>query len=607
MLLFFLVLSLFFLLSHCLMSFPGGRLDAGCILTMYRMEKDLGPVVVQVLEIRRIQSTNRNSSDQAPQERYKLIISDSVHAISAMLTTQLNHLAQSELIQAKCIVRLTEYVCQPIEFKSGRFRIVVIVGIEVVSKALAHVIGSPVDVSTLENEEQPPVKQEATNSVFPIKLLDPYIHKWTIRARCCSKSDIRTWHNERGSGRLFSVILVDESSEIRATCFQDAVDKFFNLFVVDKVYLISQGQLKFANKKFSNVKHAYELTLDCNSQVTLCSSEQNIPYLHFDFVSIDSLQESNKDDLVDVIGVLASAKPVTVLQTKRGDTPKRSLELIDDTNRSIELTLWGDRALTFDDVLSQHGQNPVIAVKGARVSLFGGKSLSSNNSSEFEINPDIPRTKQLRLWYNSLSSSNKDAIPSITQGSSRAAFSFNQPEKTLSSIHSEHLGLNASADFLHIPNVTFTSIKKDGTLWYRACANQECRGCKVHEDSGGFRCTHCNSFNNYQLRWVLSITAFDHTGKEFLNAFSDVGNTVMSYTADQVSQLKDRNDDAAFYQIFEEARFKTYHIRVQVKSEVYNDNQRLRCNIISLVPVDFVEDSKRLLDRISALRNTSGP
>ena len=44
--------------------------------------------------------------------------------------------------------------------------------------------------------------------------------------------------------------------------------------------------------------------------------------------------------------------------------------------------------------------NPVVAVKGARVSDFGGCSLSVLNSSTVQINPDIPEAFRLRGWFD---------------------------------------------------------------------------------------------------------------------------------------------------------------------------------------------------------------
>lgn len=59
--------------------------------------------------------------------------------------------------------------------------------------------------------------------------------RWTIKVRVTNKSDIRTWSNSRGEGKLFSMDLVDQSGEIRATAFKDQVDKFYDVVEKGKV------------------------------------------------------------------------------------------------------------------------------------------------------------------------------------------------------------------------------------------------------------------------------------------------------------------------------------------------------------------------------------
>jgi replication factor A1 len=77
--------------------------------------------------------------------------------------------------------------------------------------------------------------------VYPIEGLSPYQNKyhftspgranrrWTIRVRVTHKSDVKEWHNQRGSGRLFTVHFLDETGEIRATGFNDQVDAFYDI------------------------------------------------------------------------------------------------------------------------------------------------------------------------------------------------------------------------------------------------------------------------------------------------------------------------------------------------------------------------------------------
>ena len=46
-------------------------------------------------------------------------------------------------------------------------------------------------------------------------MLNLWQNKWTIKARVTSKGDVRTWNKSTGSGKLFSMDLMDESGAIR--------------------------------------------------------------------------------------------------------------------------------------------------------------------------------------------------------------------------------------------------------------------------------------------------------------------------------------------------------------------------------------------------------
>lgn len=63
-------------------------------------------------------------------------------------------------------------------------------------------------------------------------ILHNYLCRWVIKARVVSKSNIRTWSNSRGEGKLFSMDLIDESGEIRCTAFRNECDKFYDMLEV---------------------------------------------------------------------------------------------------------------------------------------------------------------------------------------------------------------------------------------------------------------------------------------------------------------------------------------------------------------------------------------
>lgn len=58
------------------------------------------------------------------------------------------------------------------------------------------------------------------------------------------------------------------------------------------------------------------------------------------------------------------------------------------------VNVWCIQAEKFDG-----SGEPVIAIKGAKLSDFGGRSLSASFSSTLMINPDIPEAYKLRGWW----------------------------------------------------------------------------------------------------------------------------------------------------------------------------------------------------------------
>jgi len=63
---------------------------------------------------------------------------------------------------------------------------------------------------------------------FLFKINFPCYRRCAIRARVTSKSDVRTWSNTKGDGKLFNIELLDDTGEIRMTGFNNSVDQFYD-------------------------------------------------------------------------------------------------------------------------------------------------------------------------------------------------------------------------------------------------------------------------------------------------------------------------------------------------------------------------------------------
>jgi hypothetical protein len=127
--------------------------------------------------------------------------------------------------------------------------------------------------SSQQPQAQPPRQQAPaqkggrSGSIYPIEGLSPYQNNWTIKARVTQKSDIKTWSNQRGEGKLFNVTLMDESGEIRGTGFNQVVDELYDKLEEGKVYFISKARVNLAKKKFSNLSNDYELSFEKNTEI----------------------------------------------------------------------------------------------------------------------------------------------------------------------------------------------------------------------------------------------------------------------------------------------------------------------------------------------------
>ncbi|XP_051257649.1 replication protein A 70 kDa DNA-binding subunit isoform X2 [Dicentrarchus labrax] len=448
---------------------------------------------------------------------------------------------------------------------------------------------SPTKFSPMKGDSTSP---GSSTTVIPIAHLNPYQSKWTIRARVTNKSSIRTWSNSKGEGKLFSFETVDESGEIKITAFNKEVDRFFSLVEQGKVYYISKATLKVANKQYTTLKNDYEMTLHAHSSIVPCDDSQGVPTLHCDFVPIAELENRDSDTIIDVIGVCTTADDVSRITTKTSrEVSKRALNLIDNSGKVVAVTLWGEEAEKFDG----SGQ-PVVAVKGARLSDFGGRSLSALFSSTVMVNPDIPEAFRLRAWYDR----EGYALDSQSLTETRSAGSgANMNWKTLSDIKSEQMGHGEKAEYFTCL-ATVVYFRKDNCL-YQACPSADCNKKVTDQQNGLYRCEKCNrEFPNFKYRLILNANLADFGDNQWVTCFQETAEVLLGHSAETLGQLRD-TDEAAFDEVFQKANFTTHIFKNRAKLETYNDECRVKVTVMEVQPVDHREYSRRLLSNIRKL------
>jgi replication factor A1 len=383
------------------------------------------------------------------------------------------------------------------------------------------------------------------------------------------KSDIKTWHKPSSEGKLFSVNLLDETGEIKATGFNDQCDQLYELLQEGAVYYISSPcKVQLAKKQYSNLSNDYELTFERDTVVEKAEDQADVPQIRYNFTGIGELQNIEKDSMIDVIGVLKEVADVNQIVSKTTQKPfdKRELTLVDESDFSVRLTIWGKSAVSFDGT-----PESIIAFKGAKVSDFGGRSLSLLSSGTMAINPDISEAHKLRGWYDSQGRMNTFQSHQNMSGAG-AAGGRSDPLKTIAQVREENLGMSEQPDYFSV-KATIVYIKQDNFA-YPACLNDGCNKKVIDMGDGSWQCEKCNvSHPKPEYRYIMSLNVNDYTGQLWLSCFDDVGRLVMGQSGDQLMELRE-NDTAAMEKAFETSNCSTYIFKCRAKMDNFQDQTR---------------------------------
>jgi len=490
----------------------------------------------------------------------------------------------------------------------------------------------------------PTVSAGGNANVVPISALTPFNQRWTIRARVTAKGDVRTWNNARGTGKLFSVTVVDAAStEIRATIFQEGVARFFDLLTVGRIYLFSNGKVKTANTQYTSVKNEYEISFAEKAIVVECAEDAAIAKVVHNFVKIGKIADVEPGRLIDTIGVLSSvAEPASLISKKtQQELMKRDTTLVDETGASVTFTLWGDKTglaikvraracgaarahVAAADALSHRCAPPpspspsinlpqagdVLALKGVKVADYGGRSLSCFGSSGVEVNPDIPQARALAAWWPTAQGSNFTALTTDSRGGGGGGDGPTTVVETrfcVSNLKSDAAAGNDGP--IHMVKATLFSIKYDdpSRLWYPACNqnNEASRPCqkKLTENDGVWTCPKgcLNPAPNY--RYIANATIVDWSGQEYATLFDAEATEVLGIDGNALHALVERAGDIASLpqdalQYFHKALFKEYLFTTKAKQEERNGEVRVQVSVVKVRQIDPAKESKALINSL---------
>jgi len=449
----------------------------------------------------------------------------------------------------------------------------------------------------------PVTKNEATRAI-PVAQLNPYQERWTIKARVTSKTDLKHFKNDKGPGKVFSFHLLDaQGGEIRATCFNVQADQFFDLIEVDKVYLISRGSLKPAQKKFNPLNHEYEITVDFRTSIEVFpNDDSSIPRQQYNFHQISEIENIEVSSIVDLVGIVTSVCPSATITRKDGsEAQKRTLQLKDMSGRSVEVTLWGkfcDAEGQKLQSLCDSGLNPVLALKSVRVTEFNGRSVSTISSTQLKIDPDFPEADKLQHWY--ATEGKTAACVSLSAASSMGKTDI---RKAVVQIKDENLGRSEKPDWITVKGA-ISHVNTD-SFCYPACTQEvngrQCNKKVINNGDGTWLCERCDQrLEKCEYRYLLQCQIQDHTGVTYANAFHEAGLEILGYNAEELYNIKEE-DAEQFAEIIQGVRWQQFLFKLKVYEETFNDEQRIKCQIAKAEKLDLSRECSYLLKAIGAL------
>lgn len=179
-------------------------------------------------------------------------------------------------------------------------------------------------------------------AVLPISGLSKYQAKRAMKVHTTNKAQLRKFSKGSGEGNVFGVDPLDaEGGEIKASFFNQAVDKFHDMLEKGTCFTFSRGSIQIASKQYNPTNYRHELTVDKDVVVEIAQDDSTIDAMKFSFVNFRSLQARSLPCTIDICGIITSFRPTqSVNRRDSKELVKRKIVPADDSATSMTVTLW---------------------------------------------------------------------------------------------------------------------------------------------------------------------------------------------------------------------------------------------------------------------------
>ena len=459
-------------------------------------------------------------------------------------------------------------------------------------------MSSPMEIETKSEEGSMPLSEDAYTS---LKQLTTFSRDFIIFIRVTKKSEIKTFETRNNSigtgsqGKLFYFIVLDrDGNEMQCTCFNKAVDKFFDVIEEDQVYEIKGGYVKLNDKKYTKIKSDYKIVLDENSKITKKIDNGIIKKNNMTIVKIKDIQNMNLYSIVDLCVVVLNVGEKMIKNTRNGSQPLKKIVVGDVSKYKIEISLWrvhSDTNVKFGDIL---------LINNVKIGEYKGRTLTSFDETCIKINP--PKTNEYVHELEEFIQKNDIKGEWLDLENTTEIKHENKEEnENYTSVHIRDVleSLDDYEDVSNLSKVTaiVTQILHNEKNYYLGCSDRNCkRKLKLEEDSDEYVCPNCRkSTKTPTYYYTLSLRVKDASTEYWIDIFGKTAESIMKCTAEEYKDFLESRNEEKLKEITHKVEFKVFNFWVKPKIQTYNTVSKKKLYAYRIEPYNEKSEAHKLV------------
>ena len=444
-----------------------------------------------------------------------------------------------------------------------------------------------------------PMEEDAYTS---LKQLTTFSRDFIIFVRVTKKSEIKTFEtrnnnmNSSNQGKLFYFIVLDrDGNEMQCTCFNKAVDKFYDIIEEDQLYEIKGGYVKLNDKKYTRIKSDYKIVLDENSKITKKLDNGTIKKNNMTIIRIKDIQNMNLYSIVDLCVVVLNVGEKMIKNTRNGAQPLKKIVVGDVSKYKIEISLWrvhSDTNVKFGDIL---------LINNVKIGEYKGRTLTTFDETCIKINPPETNEYVKELEEFIAKDELKGEFLDLENNSEIKSDKIKEENENYCSVHIRDVleSLDEYEDVHNLSKITatVTQILHNEKNFYMGCSDRNCkRKLKLEGDNDEYICPNCRkSTKNPTYYYTLSLRVKDASTEYWIDIFGKTAESIMKCTAEEYKDfLKNRNEEK-LKELTQGIEFKVFNFWVKPKLQTYNTVSKKKLYAYRIEPYNEKNEAHKLV------------